>query len=234
MAPAALAAVVQGEWVVFFAPGERPAPGGLMRLVNLAERSQVGLAMGGLERTALGYHDGWTDNTQPGADLAALPVQGARIPLAPRGALRLYPALGNRVIRRDVLGRLPEGLRIGGDAVAVQALALASALAAGNLGYSRLAVALVPDRPARLPGLWAAHRAVEALPVPGAGLPEGWRGTLFFRFVRLRRARGWLRWSVAITLAMLSGYLPTGPDALPDPESPPMLRRLANRLRRRG
>jgi len=234
LTPARLADSVTGRWVLLLAPGELPLPEGLMRLVNLAEDSGEPLVIGALERAGGGYHDGWTDNTVLGADLDGLPLHGGRIALGTGPALRLYPALANRLFRRDFLASLPdEGAALDGGVVAAQALVLASALRAGTAGYTRLAVARVPDRPAGVPGLTGARRAAAGLGVGDEGLPAGWRGLVFFRLVRLRRPRDPLRWLLAGLMAVAAGWLPVAPAARPDPGSPRWLRRLANRWRRR-
>lgn len=218
--PAALAARLSGRWVLLLGPGEVPLAEGLMRLVNLGESSGLPLALGAVERRRDGYHDGWTDNRVV-AGLADLPLFGGPLPLGPEQALRLYPALGNRLIRRDLLARLP-GRPVAADGVSVAALVLASARAAGGrVACTRLAVLATGDRPAA-PGLWAAWRGIRALPDDPA-LPRGWRGTLLFRLVQARGG-GW-RWPAAALLALVSGWLPGAAAARPDPSSPRGLRR---------
>lgn len=211
---AALAERLAGRWVLMLAPGEVPLPEGLMRLVNLGEATGTRLAIGGLERRGAGYHDGWTDNHVT-AGVEALPVFGGAVTLDPAAVLRLHPVLGNRLIRRDLLAALPE-LPVAGDAVSVAALVLASARAAGQAGYTRLAVLSAPDAPPG-PGLVAAWCRLRALPGDPA-LPRGWRGTLLMRQAG-GLGGGW-RWPVALLLALVSGWVPGAAAARPDPGSP--------------
>ncbi|MFN4098217.1 MAG: glycosyltransferase [Pararhodobacter sp.] len=232
LTPAGLAGMVTGRWVLLLAPGEAPLPEGLMRLVNLAEESGAPLAIGALERATRGYHDGWTDNNVVGPEVRLLSLQGGPIVLGVEAALRSYPALANRLIRRDLLATLPDGMVLSGGAVAVQSLVLASALAAPTAGYTRLAVALVPDRPEALPGMIGARRAAAALAPDAGNLPAGWRGLVFFRLVRLRRGSGVLRWSLAGLIALGAGWLPAARAARPDPESPRWFRWLVTRWQR--
>ena len=214
LTPAALAERLAGRWVLMLAPGEAPLPEGLMQLVNLGEATGTRLAIGALQRQGAGYHDGWTDNRLvPG--LEALPVYGGTLTLDPAAALRLHPVLGNRLIRRDLLAALPD-LPVAGDAVSVAALMLASARAAGQAGYTRLAVLSAPDGPPG-PGIVTAWRRLRALPADPA-LPRGWRGTLLLRQARAQGG-GW-RWPVAMLLALVSGWLPGSAAARADPESP--------------
>ena len=220
-----LAAALKGRWVLLLGAGETLLPDGAMRLVNLGEASRALLAMGGFERATLGYHDGWTDNTRVGTELGDLPVQGAMIPLGARASLRLYPALANRIIRRALLAELPPGLPVAGDTASAQALVLASAMAAEQAGYTRLAVAGLPDRPALVPGVLQARRSVAAL-ADDDRLPLGWRGLLFVRLVRLRRGRGFSRWPLALLLALFARWLPAEQDARADPETPRWVRKV--------
>lgn len=233
LTPAGVAEATRGHWLLVLAPGEVPLPEGVMRLVNLAESHGAPLAQAAFERPQGGYHDGWTDNRLPGQALADLPLEGGPLPLPPEAALRLYPALGNRLFRRDLLTGMGAEPVIGGTPAAVQALVLASALEAGAVACTRLPVARVPDRPAGLPGLWGARDAALVMAVDSPHLPRGWRGTVFFRLLRLRRAGGVLRWLAALLLARAEGWLPADPAAWPDPECPGWLRRLARRGRPR-
>ncbi|GAB1378599.1 glycosyltransferase family 2 protein [Pararhodobacter aggregans] len=220
MTPARLASVLEGRWVLLLAPGELPLPEGLMRLVNLGERLDLPLALGALERRGLGYHDGWTDNrVVPGLD--ALPLWGGEVALGGAQALKLYPALGNRLMRRDLLAALPEAVGLGQDAASAQMIALESALAAGRAGYTRLAVLSVPDRPAALPGTGAARRLLAACPAPPA-LPRGWQAVVLLRLARLRG--GGLRLLGALLAALREGWL--AGDAAPDPGLPRCVRAL--------
>ena len=214
LTPATLAEQLSGRWVLMLAPGEVPLPEGLMRLVNLGEAAGATLAIGALERQGAGYHDGWTDNRVV-AGLEALPVFGGPVTLGPATVLRLHPALGNRLVRRDLLAALPD-LPVAADGVSVAALVLASARAAGQAGYTRLAVLSAPDG-SRTPGIVAAWRRLRALP-GDAGLPRGWRGALLLRHARALGG-GW-RWPVAALLALASGWLPGAADAAPDPDTP--------------
>ncbi|MCB1346037.1 MAG: glycosyltransferase family 2 protein [Rhodobacteraceae bacterium] len=223
--PAALAARLQGRYVLMLARGEGLLPDGAMRLVALAETMGTALAFGGVERQHRGYHDGWSDNTVA-PDLASLPVSGGRVALGPEQALRLHPVLANRIVARDLLARLPGALRLDGGAASSQALVLAAALAAGSAGYTRVPVATAADLPGPVPPLRALARWARALPHPDAGplLPRGWRGTLFLRLARFRG--GALTWAGALGLAAFNGWLCPDPGARPDPESPRWLRRI--------
>lgn len=220
MTPARLASVLEGRWVLLLAPGEVPLPEGLMRLVNLGERLDLPLALGALERRGLGYHDGWTDNrVVPG--LAAMPLWGGEVALGGAQALCLYPALGNRLMRRDLLAALPGALGLGQDGASAQMIALESALQAGRAGSTRLAVLSVPDRPATIPGTGAARRLLAACPAPPA-LPRGWQAVVLLRLAQLRG--GGLRLPGALLTALREGWL--AGDAAPDPGLPRWVRAL--------
>ncbi|WP_417628853.1 glycosyltransferase [Pararhodobacter aggregans] len=220
MTPARLASVLEGRWVLLLAPGEVPLPEGLMRLVNLGERLDLPLALGALERRGLGYHDGWTDNrVVPGLD--AMPLWGGEVALGGAQALSLYPALGNRLMRRDLLAALPGALGLGQDGASAQMIALESALRAGRAGTTRLAVLSVPDRPATIPGTGAARRLLAACPAPPA-LPRGWQAVILLRLAQLRG--GGLRLPGALLGALREGWL--AGDAAPDPGLPRWVRAL--------
>lgn len=230
-----LCARLVGVRVVIYAPGERPAPDGLLWLVNLIDRTGLPLAIGGFNRDGAGYHDGWTDNTVIPTDLPSMLPIGEALELTPDAALRLFPALGNHIFGKGLLAALPGPAPT--DAGAVQALVLGAALAAGRAGYTRLAVAETPDAPARIAGVGALARWARSLPDPGGGrLPRGWRGVLFLRLVRLRGAgHGAAGVLEVVVRAWWAGLLRAGPGAAPDPETGPVLRRIWRlwRLRQR-
>lgn len=224
LTPARLASVLEGRWVLLLAPGEVPLPEGLMRLVNLGERLDLPLIIGALERRGRGYHDGWTDNrVVPGLD--ALPVWGGEVAMGGAQALKLYPALGNRLMRRELLVALPGSPGLGRDAGSAQMLALLGGLQAGRAGYTRLAVLSVPDRPVAIPGTGAARRLLSACPAL-PDLPQGWQAVVMLRLARLRG--GGLRLVGALAGALREGWL-AGRKAAPDPDLPRWVRRLMSR-----
>jgi len=204
----------RGRYLLHLAPGEVPLPRGLCDLIDKAERSGAPLVVGGLTRAALGWHDGWCDNRHCVVD-----AEG-RIPMGPAQALRLYPALGNLLVRREGGVRRPDNP----GATEVQQIALATALAAGWAVRSDTPAVAVPDAPSDLPDLWQAARWAAALPTPAPGMPRGWRGLLFLRMVRLRYGRRLLPSLAALALAVRHGWLAPHPDARPDPETPRWLR----------
>ncbi len=192
-----------------------------MRLVNALESSDAPLAMGAIVRATLGYHDGWTDNHMLAVDLAALPLTGGHVVLGAAQVLRLYPALANRAMRRELLAVLPEGLSLNGDARAVQVLVLASALAAGGACVTRLPVARTADRP-----MQPASRRHRAL---GGRLARNRCGRLAARLARgavraaraaARRAHRRERLALAIALAARHGWLRAAPRRTTRPRNP--------------
>ncbi|MCB1404972.1 MAG: glycosyltransferase family 2 protein [Rhodobacteraceae bacterium] len=221
-----------GASVVLYAPGERPAPDGLLWLVNLIDRTGASLAFGRFNRARAGYHDGWTDNTVVSTDLNAMPTLGALLDIPPEVALRIYPALGNRIFGKALLARLPGTVSALEDAGSVQALVLGAAVLAGRAGFTRMLVAEGPDAPAGIAGLATLADWARDLPDPdGPPLPRGWRGVLFLRLARLRGA-GLLR---MVALSWRAGFLRGAPGAGPDPENGWVLRKIWFLLRiRRG
>ena len=224
---AALAARLAADCVVLVAPGEVPVPDGPMRLINALIASGAPMAMGGLHRETLGYHDGWTDNRV----IAAAEGAETCTALGPVQALRLYPALSNRVMRRALLAGLPDTLALTGDAGAVQALVLASALAAGSAGVTPLPVTRITDAPVQGASIAAVARWAAGLPEPAVAMPRGWRAVLFWRQVRLQ-GPGIPGWAWAILCATGHAMLRATPAAQPDPETPALIRRLTHWLRR--
>ena len=223
--PADLAARLKGRYVLLLGPGEGVLPDGAMRLVTLAETTGTRLAMGGIERRARGYHDGWTDNT-------VVTDAGGCITMGPEQALRLHPVLANRLIARDLLADMPDTLRLDGSVTAAQGLVLETALRVGTMGYTRVPVATAPDLPGFLPepppSARALARWVQALPRPATALPAGWRGTVFLRLIRFRG--GAMIWPRALGVALVHGWLWPARGARPDPETPRWLRRLSRLL----
>lgn len=215
--------IPRGRYLLVLAPGEAPLPGGLLRLIDLAERSGMAMVLGGIERATLGGHDGWCDNR------LGLPDAAGRIPLGPAQALRLYPALGNRLLRRDTVASVP----VTPDAPEVQRFTLASALTAGAAAQTDALVLAAPLGPLGLPGLWQAARWAALLPPLAPDMPRGWRGLLFLRLVRLRYGGRLLPSLAALLLAVRHGWWAPAPEARPDPETPRWLR-LAITLGRRA
>lgn len=219
-----------GRHVVVFSPGEAPAEGGLMRLCNLIERTGAPMAFGGFLRAQRGYHDGWTDNTQAGCDLQRLALAGEALALGQAQALRLFPMLGNRIVRRTLLAGAGGGAA---DPLQVQALVLRLAEASGVAGYTRVAVARAPDLPGPVPAPCVLARWAAGLSAPS--LPRHWQAVVFWRMVRFRaeaapgrlgRTRVWLG---AWPCAWRSGLARRAPGAAPDPETPGWLVRALRR-----
>lgn len=223
---------ITGASVVIYGPGERPVADTLRWLVNAIEGGTAPLVFGGFNIARFGYHDGWTDNRVAGCDLAALASLGAELALGPEPALRLYPMLGNRILRPSLLGKDPDLFAGDVDLCAVQGFVLASALAAGKAGYMRLPVAEVVeaplcDRPLMQMADWA-RDLPEVRP-----LPRGWRGTLFLRVARLQigpQARVW-PWLRVVAVAWIKGLAGAQQGAAPDPETPRWVRALCPVLR---
>ncbi|WP_370224226.1 glycosyltransferase [Pararhodobacter marinus] len=234
LTPRRLGEIARGDWVIVLAPGEIPAPDGLKRLLNLAMESGCDLAIGALLRERQGYHDGWTNNAALGFDPAALPATGGRIAMGEGAVTRQYPALGNRILRRDLLAAMPERQALRGDPLSVQMIVTELAQSARHVVYTRYAVTCIPDFMADRRGLFALRRAVAHL--PEAGLAPGWRGQVYLRLLRLTGLRGALRWALAAGLVLLSGWAPGHPRAQPhgqpDPETPALARRMLTRGRR--
>lgn len=201
---AALAARVTGRSVILLAPGEGLLPQGLDAMIDRAEATGAPMVQAGLVRETLGYHDGWCDNRV--ADVAS-----GRVPLAGVQALRLYPALGNRLVRREVLPRIP--LVLAPDAVSVQALVVQLAMAAGWAATLSQPVVTTPDRLAA-PDLVLRIAAIEA------PLPPGWRGVLALRLARLTGASLLPVLARTLWLGWVSAQTPL------DPNTPRWLRRL--------
>lgn len=147
---------------------------------------------------------------------------------------RQYPALGNRILRRDLLAAMPERQALRGDPLSVQMIVTELAQSARHVVYTRYAVTCIPDFMADRRGLFALRRAVAHL--PEAGLAPGWRGQVYLRLLRLTGLRGALRWALAAGLVLLSGWAPGHPRAQPhgqpDPETPALARRMLTRGRR--
>lgn len=228
-------AALPGKYVMIFDQDERPLPDGIVRLVDLAERTGADLAFAGFERAHLGYHDGWTDNTRAPLAPTDVAVRGATLPMAPRHALRVHPTLGNRIFRRESLSGFE--LPAGGDATSVQELVLQTCLAARATGYTRLAVARTPDAAPIDAGLWALARWARRIRLRGAdALPKGWRGTVYLRAARLRAHHvdrsDALFWGAAVMTGLLHGVLRPGRDAAPDPDIPTPVVRFCNALAR--
>ncbi|WP_323034657.1 glycosyltransferase family 2 protein [Pararhodobacter sp.] len=219
----ALQGRLMGAAVVIYAPGEQPVPDGLMWLVNTLEDSGAALAFAALDRDRGGFHDGWVDNRVAGCDLAELPFLGALIPMGAQQALRLYPMLGNRIMRPDLLRSIPALAGKNMDLCAVQGAVLFSALATDRVGYTRLPVATLAQAPTGTAtpltcAIWA-----RALPARhDADLPAGWRGTLFLRMVRaqLGGKAGRLAWLWVVCVAWLMGFGRAERGVDPDHEYP--------------
>ncbi|MBN8293006.1 glycosyltransferase family 2 protein [Rhodobacter sp. NTK016B] len=234
LTPRRLAELVQGEWVIVLAPGEAPEADGLKWLFNLAVETGCDLGIGALTRDGLGYHDGWTNNEALGFDLAALPARGGAIGMGEGALTRQYPALGNRILRRDLLAGMPERDVLRGDPLSVQMLVFELAQAARSVAYTRYSVARIPDVMAGGGGLLRLRRAVARATSPGLGPRR--RGQVFLRLLRLTGLRGTLRWALAAVLVLLSGWAPghprVHPHSQPDPETPRLARRMLTRGRR--
>ncbi|WP_417598095.1 glycosyltransferase family 2 protein [Pararhodobacter oceanensis] len=215
--PDALLEALRGRYVMIFAADERLMPEALMQLVNLALREGADLVVGGFMRDTKGYHDGWTDNR-----LVSGHAGGS---LSPAQVLRLYPALGNRIIHRalitrDILQHLADG-----SAARLQAFVFETALAAMHVVITDQPVAHMPDQPHALSGLTGMRDALQALNRGNlAALPEGWRGVVFLRLTGLQpRPSAW-RWLWALALLVSAGLWPADAATQPDPETPRWLR----------
>jgi len=223
-----LPALLTGASVVIYRARERPAPDGLLWLVNLIERAQTPMAFGGLVRDRGGYHDGWADNRVAGRDLQAMPAMGDVIEMAPEQALRLYPALSNCIFRPELLARCEPILTGAPTLCAVQASVLGLSLASTQVGYTRLPVSMIGDDPATAGALREVAKWLQSMAQPNplggetGALPLGWRGMVFLRMARMSMDDGagvW-RWLRVLGVAWRAGFLRNEYATRPDPETP--------------
>ena len=211
-----------GDAVAFFASGDRPTPDGLLWLLNMLERYDTPLAFGAFHVTGQGLHDGWVDNRTVEHALPAPGDLGAPVDLSPVQALRIYPALGNRIIRRSHLLGVSPSQPGRMDICAVQALIWASAAGAGRFAYTRLPVAEIAVHKPVAQSPWRVAAWAAALPEPAHDdLPRGWRGALFFRMMGMgAETTGFWYWTAALVAAARVGILRAEALALPDPGIP--------------
>lgn len=185
--------------VALLQAGERPVPDAFLHLVNGLDLYGSAFAMAGFNRGVneqggaghpAGYHDGWSDNRVPGADLHLTDFAGAPRRLDPDQALWLHPSTAARVFARPLLDRItPLSVPLA-HPLAPAELTLRAALGVQNLFFTPLPLAQVPfARPGqrlRPQGIarWAAALDLRGAPAP----PPGWRSTLAARLFQMEIA----------------------------------------------
>lgn len=215
-----LLARLRGRYVAILPPGELPLTDGFLRLVNAAEWTGRAMTRGGLEPVPGGYHDGWTDNNAAGCDLSELALIGGTVALPPAAALRLFPTLGNTLMRRDALEQVLGGQPVVAQkwgALESQTLLLTLALSQREMAFTRFAVMRQNSAPAQMAAVQA-KAALKAFAPPGAeDLPPGWRGVVWLRLIRPAGIWSWMRATLGLCQA---GWLRVSRDAQPDPSAP--------------
>lgn len=221
-----LAASVRSDLVTLCAPWERPDTDGLGRLSVALAQGRGDWAMGGILQADGAHHDGWRDNrVVPEETLRAARGRPTQVALDPEGQLRAYPALGNRVWRRDLIVEAGKGLPLARSLTDVQLTALRLGLGKGEGIYSsKPAMQLASARPtASLPlrdDQWGSI---------GADLPKGWRRVVALRLAQLGQRRMGIR--VLAAIALRGGLFDSA--KLPvDPETPWWIRRILRLLGR--
>lgn len=227
---AQLVSQLNGRYVAILPPGELPLPDGFLRLVNAAEWTEQAMVRGGFQPAQGGYHDGWTDNRVAGCDLSELALIGGTVLLSARAALRLFPTLGNTLMRRDALAQVMDAQPViprDWTELDSQKLLLTLGLAQHELVFTRFAVMRKNSVLASLPAK-PLKDALAAFDPPRADdLPSGWRGVVW---LRLRRPAGIGQWARAVLSLWVAGWLRMSRDARPDPHAPKGFHRLVRVL----